>query len=478
MPTYTKRKGLLLLDILVGVAVFAILIGSVIFTLLMSQRSILKSGDKMQATFLAQQALEAVRTMRDNDFDSITTPGTYGIIIQDDVWVLDGTSVTQDGFTVSITLANVDSDVSATANVSWAIGQLREGDVSLSAQYSNWRRITPIGDWSLITHQGQYEDTGVLFNNAVTKDEYLFVTSGIDGEHTGAGLYIFTVANTGDPTRILSAFSLGHPAYDLEIYGDYLIVAEHNSTEIQIYDTTTLPTSLSAVASINVAGSGLVRSIDIVGSTLYVGSRTGTGNPNSIAVYNIADINDINSPGTFDESATYNSVSGVGDNVYVATNIPTSELRIIDAIDTGNPVIHTSSGGAALPDATEATSIKAVQNYALIGRAPSDTVEEIYLFDIGTHSPLSATPLNTQEAGARVNAVDMDEGETYGFIASELSNKEFSIIDIEQFAAGNPTSEIENYDTDTGIGRGVYYSWQNDRVFFLTNDAIHIFKPS
>ena len=68
-----NRDGFLLLDVLVGVAVFAVFAGIIGVTMLASQESTLGSGDRMRGVYLADEALETVRSVRDQDFDSLTT---------------------------------------------------------------------------------------------------------------------------------------------------------------------------------------------------------------------------------------------------------------------------------------------------------------------------------------------------------------------------------------------------------------------
>lgn len=471
------RSGFLLVDILLGVAVFAIIIGALTSGLAFSHREVLGSGDRVRAAYVAEQSLEAVRSIRDQDFAALTE-GTHGLTIQDGLWTLSGTgSVTEAGYNTAVSLANATDDrIAVTVNVSWNFGANRSGNLELHGEVGNWRQTVTPGDWSTVSEDGSYiDDDTPLFNRAVAAGGYLYVTS--ETSDGGDGLYVFDITDTSNPTRVASSYALSSPAYDIAVSDGYLfVVVGNSSTEIVIYDLST-PETLSAsdiVATINVAGSAKARSIAIDGTTLYVGSVSG-GSAVSFASYDISDINSIAALDTYDESENYNSIAVTDGYAYIASGKDTAELRIVDVQSPSNLTIPTASGAYNLTDTANALSIQALNGYALLGRASVSVSEEILLFDISPHVLSSSGPWNL-EAGANVNGIAMDPAATYGFIASENDSKEFSVVNIATFAAGG-APEIATFDTDTGVGRGVYYSWDLDRSILLTNSAIIILQP-
>lgn len=476
MATVNNRSGFLLVDILLGVAIFAIIIGSLTSGLAFSHREVIGSGDRIRAVYVAEEALEAVRSIRDQDFASLAD-GTHGLAVENGLWALSGTGYTTEaGYETAVTLQTTATDrVGVTANTSWDFGVNRSGSLVLYSEVVNWRKIVASGDWSTVSADGSYEDAGTpLFNQAIVSGDYLFVTS--ETSDGGDGLYVFDISNTASPTRVAGSYTLADPAYGLALKDNYLFVAVGASTEINIYDITT-PSSLSAgdiVATINVDGTGNVRGLELDGDTLYVTSAAGAGAV-SLASYDVADLGGITQLDTLDELENYNDLAIVDDFIYIATGKDTAELRIVDATSPSFLEYATLSGSYNLTDVSDGLSVQAHADYALVGTANVDIAEEIALFDISPNV-LSVDGPWLFEAGAAVNGVDMDLTETYGFIAAENDGKEFSVVDIATFAGGG-APEIATYDTDTGYGRGVYYSWELDRAFLMTNTAVIILKP-
>ena len=106
------RPGFLVLDVLFGLTVLAIFVGFAGSSLLFGQQASVKSGDRMRAAFLSRQAVEAVRSIRDEDYNSVQE-GTFGVRIGDDgKWeLMSGASITtEDGYTTSVTISVPEQD--------------------------------------------------------------------------------------------------------------------------------------------------------------------------------------------------------------------------------------------------------------------------------------------------------------------------------------------------------------------------------
>ncbi len=106
-----NRPAFFMLDVLLGVAIFAFFIGIAGHSLLTSQRLTVSSGDRLRAVSLTEEAIEAVRSIRDGSFDDLSE-GTHGIGIGDDgTWEFNGSeTVSFDGYTTSIVITAVDDD--------------------------------------------------------------------------------------------------------------------------------------------------------------------------------------------------------------------------------------------------------------------------------------------------------------------------------------------------------------------------------
>lgn len=474
-----NRKGTLFIDVLIGVAVFGIVVSGVIYAMLFSQQGMLKSGDRIRAVYLNQKAVAAVKAVRDDDFASLAD-GTYGASLDaSGAWQLAGTGVTTaDGYTTSVTLLSQASDrMLVSANTVWNFGAISSGSASLTTEIADWHQVQSIGDWTSVSLQGAYVDDGTpLFNAADADTSYAYVTS--ETSDGGAGLYLFDISTLSSPTRIAESFDLGNAGYDVLLNGTTLfVVTGDGSAEIHIYDVSS-PATFSSddlQASINVPGTGLARAIAYYDDTLYIASQEDSGESEFFA-YDVSDLgsitllDDLNDPGS-----SYTSVHLADGYAYLASSMDTMELRVVDVFNPSS-LDFAGDGGYNLTDTPDGTAVIPVGDYLILGRNQGSVTEELHLFDV-SETPVPADAPFNAEAGENVNALDAEPTATYAFAATNHDSQELVVLDIDTFASGgNPITET--YNTSTGFGRGVLYSVQHDRVFLLTNTAFIILQPS
>lgn len=103
-----SSKGFSILDIIVAVGLITVLITLTAYPLLSSSKSTFIIGKKSQALALANEAVNAVRSIRDSNFSALI-PGTYGLAKQDGNWVLVNGSDVTDDLTRQILVENIDS---------------------------------------------------------------------------------------------------------------------------------------------------------------------------------------------------------------------------------------------------------------------------------------------------------------------------------------------------------------------------------
>jgi Tfp pilus assembly protein PilV len=138
-----SQQGFSLVEGILSTAVFALLITAFVGTYLYGQEATSLSGNRVRATLLAEEGLEAMRNIRDENFYNLTT-GTYGLSISGNKWNLSGSSDTSDVFTRSILISDVDSTrKSVSCTVSWQQNPSRNGSVTLTTQMTNWQDTAP-----------------------------------------------------------------------------------------------------------------------------------------------------------------------------------------------------------------------------------------------------------------------------------------------------------------------------------------------
>lgn len=65
-----RKRGFSLIEVLVGLAIFVIIVVSVYGSVTVANKAVNKAGEKRQAAFLLEEGVEAVRRMRDAGWDA------------------------------------------------------------------------------------------------------------------------------------------------------------------------------------------------------------------------------------------------------------------------------------------------------------------------------------------------------------------------------------------------------------------------
>lgn len=229
------RQGFLLLEVLIGMAIFAVFIGGVSWVMLNGQESTDQAVDQERGAYFAEGALEIARTIRDQDFDLLTAGGPFGYRLQSGRWELYGTEAVTDGYHTSLMIAPIVAGkrVRVTATTRWDFGTKRAGEVTLTAELSNWRVQREWNDWEIPTIQGSWGPGGPVtlqptrsikqaiaafftrigtaeaqaaspqFRDVITVGSYAYATTS-----DRPGMYVFDITNADTPTRVASSFQL------------------------------------------------------------------------------------------------------------------------------------------------------------------------------------------------------------------------------------------------------------------------------
>lgn len=149
-------QGFSTLELLLAGAIFVLFAWGVIQVLLMGLRSDQQAREMTGASFYATQGMEAVRMMKDNDFDSLTVTEATGITKENDTWVFSGTQDALESFytrTITVVQGKRDGDgfltdgdgtedpdtVKVTVTVSWQITPSRSDQVVLETYLTRWK---------------------------------------------------------------------------------------------------------------------------------------------------------------------------------------------------------------------------------------------------------------------------------------------------------------------------------------------------
>lgn len=139
-----NNNGFSLVEIVLASGVLALL--SLIFLgiLTYGQQSTVRAAQRDRAIFLAQEGLEAARSIRDQSFANLTT-GDFGLAASNQ-WSLSSQPNIEDIFTRTITIVDINGQTKkVTSKVAWKQSGSNIIDLSFSTLFTDWRTASSTG---------------------------------------------------------------------------------------------------------------------------------------------------------------------------------------------------------------------------------------------------------------------------------------------------------------------------------------------
>lgn len=139
----SENRGFSLLELVMAIAIFSM--GAIAAGYLMIDASTTSNMalEKSYASSIAREGLEAISSMRDGGFTSLT-PGTYGLATTSNSWIFSGSSdISYAKYTRVVTISSPPGSgtqqyVTVTSNVSWLNARGVTDNVSLTTVLTNW----------------------------------------------------------------------------------------------------------------------------------------------------------------------------------------------------------------------------------------------------------------------------------------------------------------------------------------------------
>jgi competence protein ComGC len=143
-----KYKGFGLIEVIIASTALSTLALSVFGVLVLSKNAIKDRGVETTALFLAEEALEIARNIRDNDFTNLSS-GTHGLGHFDGTWALSGSSDIVDGYTRTLLIEDRSNTVKdLTVTVSWQ-DRGQNKSLNLKSVLTDWERLASSGPEAL-----------------------------------------------------------------------------------------------------------------------------------------------------------------------------------------------------------------------------------------------------------------------------------------------------------------------------------------
>lgn len=457
-----NQNGFSIIEALLAGSLLSIVVAGLFASIISGQESARLSGERVRASYLAEEGIEAVRSIRDAAFTNFAD-GTYGLGISGNQYTLTGTSDTTGAFTRSILIGTVDSDTkSVISTVTWQQNLQRSGSVSLETRITNWLAAKPqvLGDWSQPSEESTFDVSG-------GQDGLKIATSGNYAYMVRAGgnpdFFVFDITNPASPAQIGSLNVAGSPT-NIVVSGNYAYVTStQNNAELQIIDITN-PASPAAAGSYNAPGNADANGLFVNGSTVYFVRTASTSNEFFIVNASVPTVPAL--LGSMSLADAGNEVVVLGATAYVASAGNGNELV---AINITNPAAPSQIGTLNVAGNNDALTITGFNTTVLLG------TDDGRLAIINVANPASPSLLSTftvQTSGV-LSDIDLGRSNTYAFTAStDSGNPEFQVVDITD--TSNPIL-YGSVDLTFPLS-GVVYSATLDRAVIAASNNTEEFK--
>lgn len=432
MRSHTKtKKAFSLVEVVLAIGLFSALVlamtGGFAFAIQSTQIYAIKN----KAISIAEEGLEAVRSIRNESFANLVD-GTYGLTQTGNKWVLAGSSDTVGSYIRVIQIATADSTTkSVLSTVGWASPAV--GSVSYLMYLTNWQRVVA-PTWSSpylastlnLTNNGTGTKVAISGNYAfVVRSNISPNFSVVDISNSAAPVEVFNTTLTGSLTDI---FISGNFAY---------VTSDDNNAEFRIMNITT-PTAPNVSATLNMSGSDNATSVYVSGTKAYIGRASGTeffivdvSNPQVTPTVN----------GSLNLANAVNSIYVSGNYAYLATSNTAAELTVINITNSALPVqigIYNVSGN------TTCASVNGFSTNILLGCANG------FLYAVNVTNPALPT-LISSFASSVVNDIALNSTNTIAFIGSSSSTLEFQAINISNLSSMSLLGSLNSASTIRGI---------------------------
>ncbi len=143
-----KSSGQSLIELIIAIGIFTAMVSALAFFVLNGYVSGRLSYEAMKAELLSKEAMEATKTIRDNNWEDLKE-GDHALTIIDGKWVFDPNSTEEDisnyltqGKRV-ISVENLDEDRrKITSKVTWQFSENRNEILSLVSHLTNWQKLS------------------------------------------------------------------------------------------------------------------------------------------------------------------------------------------------------------------------------------------------------------------------------------------------------------------------------------------------
>lgn len=447
------KKAFSLVEVILAIGLFSALVLAMTSGVTFAIQSTQIFAIKNKAIFLADEGLEAARSIRNEAFANLTL-GTFGLAQTGNKWVLSGSSDVVGPYTRSLVITSIDSTTKqVVSTVSWSSPSA--GSESITMYLTNWyRTVAPA--WSAPYQAAKLDLTG---NHDGTKvavsGNYAFVV-----RRTGSpNFHVIDISNSAAPSQVFNT-TLSGSLTDIFISGNYAYITSDDGTaEFRIINIST-PTAPSVTSTNSLPLLNAANGVQVVGTRAYV-TRNVDLLSDELYILDVSNPN-VNSPilGSVSFANNANAIYISGNYAYIATSNTAGEFITVNI---SNPASPTLVDTFNISGSTTCFSANGYSTTVFIGCNDG----RVYSFNVTPTGGFSAATLNTSfNATAAVNDIAINPANTIAYIGTSSTTLEFQAINITN---PNSLSLLGSLSTVATLN-GVAYDPTRDAVVGVSTD--------
>jgi len=428
-------RGFSLIEVLLGLTLFALFSAGVFYTAVDTVESDLHQELKSEALNYAQEGLEVTRMIRNVDFLDLTT-GSHGVVYSAGVWSFSGTSDAIDTFyTRTVMISDVYRDANNNIAVSGTLVPMTKKVVSTVSW--TWKSFLP-EDVILTTYLTDW--SGDQWTQTTCTEFALGTYSSVQA--TGASSppadnCVITMTLSESQSDFFKSVDIGDHGVDVVVSGNYAYLATGKTSQGLAISDISVPANAYLVKQFDIGGKG--RYLYKSGNYLYIGVE------NSSKGLAIVDVSNVNSPvlkSQTNVNASGNQTFVVGNTLYMGTESSTKGFTIYDISNPSSPVKKSELNVGGI-----VTAVQVSGNYAYLGTGNSS--KEFQVVDIS--SPTAPSVVGYLNLSSTVQAVALNGVTAY--VGLSTSTNGFVTVNIS--SVSNPsflgTVNLNNEIQDIGV---------------------------
>jgi hypothetical protein len=440
-----KHRGQGVLEVIIALGVFGIILGAGIMYFFGGQSITLDAINSERALGFARTGLEGTRVIRDQNWYDLQD-GTHGLVFDQGMWQLSGSSDSHDEFKRQIIIETTDVNIKkVTTRVTWQTDPTRVQEVELVEYITNWPNVSdgwtdPTGDWSNPMTLSSIDAGPAVEGQGVDMEGTTAYLAAKSSNEKKDDLYIYDMTDPSNPTLVSQTeVNKSNGILELDFVNDKYLFASllGIDDEFVVFDVS-LPEFPTIIATKDITPA------EATGLTSEDGVMFLSTKENAGAEFFAIDISVPSNPtviGTFDVGANVNDIFILNNRAYLATDKPSGSLIVLDISDPYSMGVIGSSQNTEI----DAVFVKS-WTQTLIG-----TNQELRIMN--TVDPSSPIEIGAYSPDVAIN--DVVAVGYLAFVATSDPNKEFQVVNIEDVA--NPylysyfnfpqvASEIDYYD--------------------------------